>query len=60
MRLVALMSTTDLVTASFIKSHSILYEEFLDAKKKLGIKSDLHLYPATSFADDATRPPTAG
>jgi hypothetical protein len=35
---------------SCVKSHSIIYEEFLDAKAKLGIKSDLHLYPSTRFA----------
>ena len=35
---------------SFIKSHSIIYEEFLEAKGKLTIRSDLHLYPATRFA----------
>jgi len=35
---------------SFVKSHSIIHEEFLEAKAKLGIKSDLHLYPSTRFA----------
>ena len=35
---------------SFVKSHSIINEEFLEAKAKLGIKSDLHLYPSTRFA----------
>lgn len=35
---------------SFIKSHSIIYEDFLEAKTKLGIRTDLHLYPATRFA----------
>lgn len=34
----------------FIKSHSILNEEFLALKTKLAIRSDLHLYPATRFA----------
>ena len=35
---------------TFIKRHSIVYEEFLIAKKQLGIRSDLHLYPQTRFA----------
>ena len=35
---------------TFIKRHSILYEEFLIAKKNNKIRSDLHLYPQTRFA----------
>eukprot|EP00966_Prymnesium_polylepis_P303668 7014740-Prymnesium_polylepis.1 len=35
---------------TFLKRHSILYEEFFEAKAKLGIRSDLHLYPQTRFA----------
>lgn len=35
---------------TFIKRHSILHEEFLEAKAKLKIRSDLHLYPQTRFA----------
>lgn len=38
------------MVVSFLKSHSLLYEEFLTAKEQLRIRSDLHLFPTTRFA----------
>lgn len=35
---------------SFIKSHSIIFEEFLSIKQGIGIRKELHLFPTTRFA----------
>lgn len=37
-------------TISFVKRHATIYEEFLSIKGRLGVHSDLHLFPTTRFA----------
>ena len=35
---------------SFLKKHGLMFEEFLQAQKKLAVKVELVLFPATRFA----------
>ena len=35
---------------SFLRKHGLLFEEFLACQKRLGVKHELVLFPATRFA----------